>query len=379
MTLNAPPRKSRRFAFAVALLVVITVVAFAPAYRGPQVYDDPQYTIQNNPTITQLWPPSVAPLSPPKDRTVSGRPIANYSFALNYAINNWLGVDQRPDPFGAGKTISYHLLTLILHVLTRPAHSRRRPVEPLLPGHSATNGDSGRTASLSWWLRSGCCILSRPPPSTTCRNELKYWSHSFSSRRSTQQAASARGMLRSRLSSRLGWYAASVATCLLGMGSKEVMVGAPLLVMLYDRAFRSNSWREWRTTVIRRRGWFYVALFATLARCWSTSMSADHEVSPAGFGGGMTWYDYLNIQGWAIPHYLPAVRLARRTQLRLWPPAGSWLGWAPRASSCSPALRRSLSGVGYVRISGGGSLAGILWRLLFCPARPVIQYRADPH
>jgi len=62
---------------------------------------------------------------------------------------------------------------------------------------------------------------------------------------------------------RLGWYALAVGTCLLGMGSKEVMVSAPLIVLLYDRAFRAESWKS---LVVRptARTWFYVALFATL-------------------------------------------------------------------------------------------------------------------
>src|SRR5262249_12628893 len=32
----------------------------------------------------------------------------------------------------------------------------------------------------------------------------------------------------------LGWYAAAVVACTLGMGCKEVMVSAPVLVLLYD-------------------------------------------------------------------------------------------------------------------------------------------------
>ena len=57
------------------------------------------------------------------------------------------------------------------------------------------------------------------------------------------------------------WYAAAVTACLLGMLSKEIVITAPLAVMLYDRAFRLPSWRA----LLRPgngRGWLYVALWA---------------------------------------------------------------------------------------------------------------------
>ena len=55
------------------------------------------------------------------------------------------------------------------------------------------------------------------------------------------------------------WYVVSVVACLLGMGAKEVMVMAPVMVLLYDRTFVAGGFREaWR----RRRG-YYGCLAAT--------------------------------------------------------------------------------------------------------------------
>ena len=45
------------------------------------------------------------------------------------------------------------------------------------------------------------------------------------------------------------WYTAAAASCVLGMASKEVMATPPLIVMLYDRAFSTGSFRE----TLRRR------------------------------------------------------------------------------------------------------------------------------
>jgi Flp pilus assembly protein TadD len=58
------------------------------------------------------------------------------------------------------------------------------------------------------------------------------------------------------------WYVAGVAAGWLGMGCKEVMATAPLVILLYDRIYLSPSW----AMVFRRRWGFYLAL--TLAVAW---------------------------------------------------------------------------------------------------------------
>src|SRR5262249_40789195 len=55
------------------------------------------------------------------------------------------------------------------------------------------------------------------------------------------------------------WYLAAIIACGLGMGTKEVMVSAPLLVLLYDRLFVPGSFRE----LVQRRWGLYVGLGAT--------------------------------------------------------------------------------------------------------------------
>ena len=69
-----------------------------------------------NATIRTLWPASIALRPPNGDLAVSGRPTVNYSLAVNYAINSWLDVDQRPDPDGPNKTVGYHLVNVFLHL-----------------------------------------------------------------------------------------------------------------------------------------------------------------------------------------------------------------------------------------------------------------------
>src|SRR2546423_137761 len=44
-----------------------------------------------------------------------------------------------------------------------------------------------------------------------------------------------RGATAAERATRLRWFGAALGACLLGMGTKEVMATAPLLVLLYDR------------------------------------------------------------------------------------------------------------------------------------------------
>src|SRR5688500_9908277 len=84
------PRSKRRAgsgtttAIIVAALVTLASWSYATSFRGVFVLDDIPAIAQND-TIRTVWPPASA-LSPPADATVSGRPLANLTFALNYAL-----------------------------------------------------------------------------------------------------------------------------------------------------------------------------------------------------------------------------------------------------------------------------------------------------
>ena len=72
-------------------------------------------------------------------------------------------------------------------------------------------------------------------------------------------------------------FCCAAIACLLGMGSKEVMVSAPIMILLYDRTFRARSWRELFAN--RRRRWYYAALFATRG---STNMTPNSPIIVSG-------------------------------------------------------------------------------------------------
>lgn len=102
---SSSPVQSRRLSptvLAAALLTLAVTLAYSNSFTGPLILDD-VIAVENNHTIRQLWP--VHLLLPPMYRSsiVDGRPILNYSFALNYA-------------FGGLKVGGYHAVNLAIHL-----------------------------------------------------------------------------------------------------------------------------------------------------------------------------------------------------------------------------------------------------------------------
>jgi tetratricopeptide (TPR) repeat protein len=92
------------------------------------------------------------------------------------------------------------------------------------------------------------------------------------------------------------------------MMSKEIVFTAPLLVMLYDRAFRLQTWKG----LIKPghgRGWLYIGLWM-IAIGTFTAMQIGARGDASILGVTMTPVAYLYTQCWAIAHYL---------QLTIWP------------------------------------------------------------
>ncbi|MHC4067250.1 MAG: tetratricopeptide repeat protein, partial [Planctomycetota bacterium] len=95
------------------------------------------------------------------------------------------------------------------------------------------------------------------------------------------------------------WHTAAVAACALGMASKEVMVSAPLIVLLYDRVFISGSFRG---ALARRPG-----LYAGLALTWvllGVLLASGPRSESIGFNHGVASLDYLRTQAGVILWYL---------------------------------------------------------------------------
>lgn len=284
----------------VVLVALATVLAYWPALRAPLLFDD-VVAIDTNPTITTLWPPSIA-LHPPSDSPVAGRPVANLSFAINHALNRALGIDQRRDPDGPDKTISYHVVNLLLHlacgmlligIVRRTLASGR-----FGPAWAADASGISLAVGALWLLHP---LQTEAVNYLTQRTELLASACYLATLYCSVRAWDA-------TSSRMRWYVGGVVACLLGAGSKEIVASAPIIVVLYDRAFRVDAWRDLAADALRGRRRFYAALFATwIVLAVLIATSSRGSPAPA---SAVPWYAYLVSQGCAIPHYL---------RLLLWP------------------------------------------------------------
>lgn len=271
-----------------AILAASTMIAFSSALRAPFVFDDLP-GIRANASIRQLLPLS-QPLRPPPNTSVSGRPVVNLSLAVNYAINELLGVDQR----GPAATVGYHVANVLIHLLcgvllftvVRRTLDRwwREP-----DGRDPTL--VAAAAALLWSLHP---IQTQAVDYVIARTELIvsafYLATLYASIRAWDSGNSARRW----------WYLAAVAACALGMASKEVMFSAPLIVALYDRAFRVGSWRELARN--RQRLAFYTTLGVVAVVAAFVAVNARKQ--SVGFDLGVRWYEYAYSQAWAVAHYL---------------------------------------------------------------------------
>ena len=170
-----------------------------------------------------------------------------------------------------------------------------------------------------------------------------------------------------------GWYAVVFFACLLGMASKEVMVSAPVILLLFDRTFLSGSFREaWR----RRRG-LYCALAGTwLLLAWLV-FSANNRGGSAGFGTEIGPWEYLGTQCGAIVHYLSLVRVALSAGARLWHQYGTWGRGDPALCGHSGLAWRGHPG-GVVVLAEGRLPGGVVLSHLASPPRASSRWRRKP-
>ncbi|HVU39193.1 MAG TPA: tetratricopeptide repeat protein [Opitutales bacterium] len=268
---------------AVLLLVLAGLLAYANSFHGPLVFDDAA-SITNNPTLRQGLAGALQP--PANGETVTARPLLNLSFALNYA-------------HGGEEVAGYHVVNLVIHLLAGLVLFGlvRRTLElpSLRERWGRASGMIAFAAALWWTLH----------PLQT--ESVTYVVQRAESLAGLFYLLTFYGLARAMDSTREKWWLALSATaCLLGVFCKETLATAPLLALLYDRAFAAGS----LAGALRQRAKYYAALAATwLPLAWLT-WSAGGRGGSAGFGAGASVRDYALTQARAVALYL---------RLSLWP------------------------------------------------------------
>ena len=290
------------------LLVLAGILAYSNCLHGEFIMDD-NGAILGNDHIKHLWPLTEALSALPRT-TTTGRPTICLMMALNYAI---CGMNF------AGYRIA-NLLVHLLAALTLFGIVRRTlGKSPLI---SERMKASAETAAFA------CALLFELHPLQTIavnyivqRAEsvmALFYLLTFYCAIRGLQCEQARG-------ARARWFVAAVAACSLGMGSKEAMVSAPLMVLLYDRTFQAGGFKEaWRRSRL---------LYAGLAATWlvlGALLVFGNQREGARWGRlPYTGFEYALTQCNVIPYYLG---------LALWPrPLCFDYGW-PIMRTLSSAL-----------------------------------------
>lgn len=383
----AKPAVDRSVLLAGGVIVLAALAAYHNTFGVPFVFDDEQ-SIVHNPSIRSL----ATALQPPTGWgfTVSGRPVLNLSLALNHAIS--------------GTAVwSYHALNLLIHVasgLTLFGLVRRTLQQPVMAKTFA-----GRELPVALAV----ALLWTVHPLQT--ESVTYVIQRAESLMGLFYLLTIYAVLRAATTpAARAWPVLAVGACALGMATKEVMVTAPLVALLYDRTFLAGSLRgAWA----QRRG-LYLALGATwLLLGWLVlSVGGDrggtYALTPAAFGAyWLTQFEatarYLWLSVWpsplifeygvtrdvrwtaALPYALPVLALGAAT---LWAlarrPVAGFLGatffliLAP--TSLMPGVTQTivehrvyvpLAAVVALLVGWGVSLAG-RWALYVCSVLALI-------
>lgn len=212
---------------AVVLMIVLCLLAYSNSFNAPFVFDDIP-NILDNPSIRNLGDVKSVFL-PPSWLGVWDRPVVNFSLALNYAISG-------------ERVWSYHVLNLLIHLLaglTIFGIVRRTFISGRLQEtYGSYSPYPAFCVSLIWLLHP---IQTQAVTYTIQRCEslmgLFYLLTLYCAIRGWQS------------SSGNVWRLLSVVSFLMGVGSKEVIVTAPFVVLVYEWIFVRSSPKEiWRNS-----------------------------------------------------------------------------------------------------------------------------------
>ncbi len=343
------------------MICLAILAAYHNSLSGPFVFDD-ETAVLDNPTIRQLWP-VWRPLAPPGDLTVSGRPLANLTLAVNYALtgtNTW----------------SYHAFNLAVHLLAAltlfgvvrrtlaGSGSQRLPARGKPPGKGPSPPASRR--GLPPLPESAAVARPGHPTFLALAITLVWALHPLQTEAVTyivQRVESLMSLfflltlycfIRSVEARRpRRWQACAIAACFLGATTKEVIALAPVLVLLYDRTFIAGSFaeawrRRWRLHLALAGTWVVLAGMVA-STGWNRNGTSGFDIGVPPSAYWLTQFEavarYLWLSFWphplvfeygtfwvkdaaeVLPYAVVVVPLAIATLVALWRwPVGGFLG-----------------------------------------------------
>lgn len=266
------------------LLVIPALFAYRNSFDGVFVFDD-RPSIVENPYVRNPapWEHPLKAMQAPRNITLSGRPVASFSFAMNYAFAPTLPFEE--DVWG------YHAVNLAIHLVATLllfGIVRRTVHSPVIAGaaamvwsvHPLTTGAVTYIVQRVESLMAMFMLL-------TLYCAIRAWGEPGLKSRPTNVI----------------WKVLAVIACALGMGTKEAMVVAPLIVFAWDWVFSRKPVRE----IIRERWMLYAGLEATWVLL-GLLVAMDARPLSSGFHfPEWPWTTYFLTQAGVIVNYLKQV------------------------------------------------------------------------
>src|SRR5688572_19659054 len=203
-----PTTQNRGVLLRASAIALAAAVVYSNSLSAPFIFDD-QIAIVDNPAIRSLsdaW-------SQPRNTPLAGRPVAGLTFALNFAANEVDAAAYRATNISIHIACALLLFGLVRRTLTLPR---------LAPRFGGAAADLALAAALLWVVHP---LTTDAVTYITQRTEslmaLCYLLTLYSSLRSF---SSKRRIMRQIL---------AIVSCALGMGVKESMVTAPVVVVLF--------------------------------------------------------------------------------------------------------------------------------------------------
>lgn len=259
-----------------------TSLAYVSSFAGTFVYDDNQCIVNNegirsvsNALDTETYPPPVG---------LYRRELVRWSLVLNFAISQY-------------DTWSYHLVNLLIHLVAGTllyllVRDTIRWHVPRLRNHAVMIAFS---SAWLWMLH----------PLQT--ESVTYIIQRLESLASLWYLAILYGVLRSCHSATpKRAQCLAIIAMLLGVFTKEIVVTAPLVAILYDRTFLASSYRE----ILGKRKGLYAGLLSGvvifIANLWYTRATLDGGAFAPGLEAAQraTPLEYLWSQPGVLLHYL---------------------------------------------------------------------------
>jgi len=340
-----------------AVIVVAGVWAYATSFRGVFALDDVRALVRND-TIRSLWP-LPGPLAPPGRSTVAGRPVANLSFAINYAVAAaaTAPATETPERQAPLDPAPFHAGNLVIHLLAAVTLFGVAGRTVLSPPLAAGFGRA------SPWLAGAIALLWVVHPLTTAA--VTYVVQRVESLMALFYLLVLYCAIRVAEGRRAGWWmTAAVACCALGMATKEIMVTAPLVVAAWWWVFAGPLDASNRRRAVR--------LMAGLCATWVVFVllvAGERRGPSVDLSWSASWA-YLLAQAEVVVHYL---------RLAIWPSPLVFLYDWPLGSSLAAAFWQAALLAGLVGLTAYGmvrrhpaSWLGVSFFVILAPSSSVV-------